>query len=96
MNNKEYHVNYESGESRYGGGQGVDFMMVVEAVPATGETWEDAHLYCEVEVEDSDLDEYGEETSEADDKHYSELKQMVIEMAKRNGIDSNDLVFFRD
>lgn len=89
-------VTYETGESRFDG-EVVDYMMVLNPVEGLeDESWEDAHLYAEVHLEDDDVDEEGFETSEADDRHYEQLKAEVIAKAKKLGVDVNELKFFRD
>lgn len=93
---KKYRVNYEAGESRYGSHL-VDYMMVIDPVDDSDDLeWEAAHLYAEVEVEDDDLDDEGNETSDADDRHYAELVESVIAAAAAIGITREQLIFYRD
>lgn len=52
------------------------------------------NLYCEVCVDEDDIDEDGNEKVESDEAHYEELKEMVIEKAKSLGIDPSVLQFY--
>lgn len=87
-------VTYQSGESIHSN-YAVDFMMVADPIEGIDD-WEDAHLYAEAKIEYEDVDEDNNETNEADERHYSQLKAEVIEKAERLGIDVSQLHFFWD
>lgn len=79
-------VNFEAGStSDYS--KGIDFMVAkVDGIK----------LYAEVEIDDDDMLDNENEKPEAEQRHYDQLKEMIIEQAKENDIDVNRLRFWWD
>lgn len=90
---KQYKVNFCAGESIVDNSS-VDYMMLTEPIPDSDDMeWHEAHLYCEIEVFEDDMEDDENEKPSAEAQHWKELKKQLIAKAKKYGIYEDQLVF---